>query len=92
MFISSSKDFSFIALSRSDTVSISSLFFKSSMIVGKHTIQVFKGELKGGRQCLMGRLGATKVNFNFFLILPKSNDDWSKRQINVESDLSNLYT
>ena len=40
----------------------------------------------------MGRLGATKVNFNFFLILPKSNDDWSKRHINIESDLSNLYT
>lgn len=92
MFISSSKNFRFLALGRSDTVSISRLFFKSSVIVGKHTMQVFKGDLKGGRQCLIGRLDATKVNFDFFISLPKSNDDWSKRQINVESALSNLYT
>ena len=74
MSISSSKNFSFIALSRSDTVSISSHFFRSSMIVGKHTMQVFQGDLKN------------------LISLSKSNDDWSKRQINVESALSNLYT
>lgn len=40
----------------------------------------------------MGRLDVTKVNFDFFIILPKSDDDWSNRLINVLSVISDLYT
>lgn len=40
----------------------------------------------------MGRLYTTKVNFDFFIILFKSDDNWSDRLINVVSHLSDLYT
>lgn len=39
----------------------------------------------------MGRLDATRVDFDFFIILPKSDDDWNKRHISVVSDVSDLY-
>lgn len=45
------------------------------MIVGKHATQVFKQDLGCGRQCFMGGLDPTKVHFDFFIILPKSDDD-----------------
>lgn len=41
---------------------------------------------------MMGRLDTTKVNFYFFIMLPKSDVDFGNRLVNPLSDLSNLYT
>lgn len=67
-FFLSLRTLSLVALWQSDGVSVSSLFVRSSMIAGKFATQVFKGDLRCGRWCLMRRLDITKVISSLFCL------------------------